>query len=279
MHVRFNSSTWRMALPALLALFLGTRGSAQGPISGFPMAKGKAAIALTYSTDNYDTYLLPDDVEEARDIETLSYSFFAEWGMSDRASLVATLPYMQTNDGDGSLQDAALWIKYMNLDRRGERFAHRFFTAVGLSTPVGDYETTTVEAIGQRATVFQGRLTYQFQHDAGWFVQAQSGIDFQFAPEASSSWPVLLRTGYGAKYFYVEGWYEFITALESGSGLQSATAGTGSSWQRVGVTGYVPITKWLGVSVGGAWVTSGNFIGKSRRVNAGVIFNLNAGKE
>ena len=90
----------------------------------------------------------------------------------------------------------------MNLDRRQAHATSRFFTAVGLSVPVGDYETDGIAALGQRATVFQGRLAYQFQHDDGWFLHAQSGIDFQIAPEAQSAWPLLLRTGYGGKYFY-----------------------------------------------------------------------------
>ena len=259
----------------LCSLFLFcTSGLAQGPISGFPTPKGEKVFALTYSRENYDTYLLRDGEEDARDIETISYSLFTEAGLSEKSSLVATLPYLETNGENGSLQDASVWIKYMNLDNRGSRFAHRVFTAVGLSFPVGGYVAEGQEAIGQRATVFQGRLTYQFQHDAGWFLGAQTGIDFQFAPESRSAWPVLLRSGYGNRYFYVEGWLEFITSLESGTDVQSATAGTGSSWQRAGLTGYVPILPWLGVAGGGAWVLDGEFIGDSGRVNLGVIFKL-----
>lgn len=259
-----------------LTTLLCTSGRAQGPISGFPTPKGEMAVAFTYSQENYDTYLLPNDARETRDIETISYSLFAEIGVSDISSVVVTLPYLRTNDGAGSLQDASVWIKYMNSDKRGARFANRFFTAVGLSFPVGNYEVTGVEAIGQRATVFQGRLAYQFQHDTGWFLNAQTGIDFQFAPEARASWPVLLRAGYGGSFFYVEGWVEFITALESGTNVQSATAGTGSSWQRLGGTAYVPVQPWVGFAVGGALVVDGEYIGKSSRLNAGIIFKIGA---
>ncbi|NJC25822.1 transporter [Neolewinella antarctica] len=257
-----------------LTLLLCTGVRAQGPIGGFPTPKGETVIALSYSAEKYDTYLLPDNASEARDIETISYSLFAEVGVSKNSSLIATLPYMITNGRDGSLQDASVWIKYMNLDKRGDRFASRFFTAVGLSFPIGNYEVTGVEAIGQRATVFQGRLAYQFQHDDGWFLHAQSGIDFQFAPETRSAWPLLFRTGYGGRYFYVESWLEFITSLESGPDIQTAAAGTGSSWQRAGITAYVPIKPWLGIVGGGAWVLGGDFIGESGRLNAGVIFKL-----
>ena len=249
---------------------------AQGPISGFPTPKGETAIALSYSQEVYDTYLLPDDVSETRDVETISYSLFVETGLSENSSLVVTLPWMQTNDREGSLQDGSVWLKYMNLDKRGERSASRFFTAVGLSLPIGNYETTGIAALGQRATVFQGRLAYQFQHDDGWFLHGQTGIDFQFAPEAQSSLPFLLRTGYGGKFFYAEAWIEFITALESGTGVQTATAGTGSSWNRIGGTLYFPVRHWVGFNFGAASVLNGTYIGKSGRVNVGLVFKLGA---
>jgi hypothetical protein len=268
------STLQRFQYLALLSLLPFPLILAQGPISGFPTPKGETAIALSYSQEVYDTYFLPDDASETRDVETISYSLFVETGLSNNSSLVVTLPWMQTNNRQGSLQDGSIWLKYMNLDKRGEHSASRFFTAVGLSLPVGNYETTGIAALGQRATVFQGRLAYQLQHDDGWFLHAQTGIDFQFAPEAQSSLPFLLRAGYGGKFFYTEAWIEFVTALESGTGVQTATAGTGSSWNRIGGTLYFPVRKWVGLNFGAASVLSGTYIGKSTRVNAGLVFKL-----
>jgi hypothetical protein len=247
---------------------------AQGPIGGFPVPVGEVVLAPTYSIERYERYHGAGGVLEDREVETTSYSLFLEAGLNERTALVATLPYLMTNDRPGSLQDASVWIKYTNLDQRAKRGAHRVFTAVGLSFPVGNYETTGIAALGQRATVFQGRLVYQYQFDSGFFVHAQSGIDVQFAPESRSTWPLLLRTGYGTRYFYVEGWLEFITALEAGSAVQTATAGVGSSWRRAGATLYVPIREWIGVVAGGAWVLGGEFIGRSRRGNVGVVVKL-----
>ncbi len=247
---------------------------AQGPISGFPTPKGEIALAPAYSIEQYSRYFGADGMLEDREITTTSYSVFVEAGLSDQTALVATLPYLRTNERPGSLQDASLWIKYMNVDSRGKRGNQRIFTAVGLSFPVGDYETTGTAALGQKATVFQGRLVYQYQFDSGFFLSAQSGIDFQFAPDSRSSWPLLFRTGYGTRYVYVEGWLEFITALEAGPAVQTATAGSGSSWRRLGGTVYVPLQPWVGVVVGGAYVLGGEFIGKSTRLNLGVVVKL-----
>jgi len=268
----------KLLLPLLLSFLPFTLTFAQGPISGFPTPKGEIVVALSYSEDSYENYFLPDNREEGREITTAIYSLFVEAGLSDKTALVATLPWMRTNDRDGSLQDGSAWIKFMNSDKRRGRTNRRFFTAIGLSFPVGNYETTGVEALGQRATVFQGRFTYQLQHDEGWFLSAQTGLDFQFAPEAAAAWPLLLRSGYGNRFFYVEGWLEFVTALESGTGVNGAAAGTGSSWRRIGGTVYVPLTKWVGLNVGGARVLGGTYIGESGRWNAGVVFKVGAGK-
>ncbi|MEM9929825.1 MAG: hypothetical protein AAF840_08410, partial [Bacteroidota bacterium] len=73
---------------------------------------------------------------------------------------------------------------------------------------------------------------------------------------------------------YTEAWIEWVTALESGSGVQTATAGTGSSWQRIGGTIYLPVRHWVGLNFGGAWVLGGAYIGQSSRLNAGLVFKL-----
>ncbi|MGB3799516.1 MAG: hypothetical protein WA952_06840 [Lewinella sp.] len=247
---------------------------AQGPISGFPVSKGEIAIAPAYGLERYDSYFGEDGATEDRDVTTNSYSLFVEAGMDDRTSLIATLPYLRTNERSGSLQDASVWLKYNNLDSRTERGAHRAFTAVGLSFPVGDYETAGIAALGQRATVFGTRLVYQHQYDSGFFLHAQSGFDLQFAPESRASWPLLFRSGFGTRYYYVEGWLEFITALGQGSAVQTATATTGSSWQRAGLTLYLPITPWVGLTAGGAYVLGGEYIGRSTRINIGCVLKI-----
>lgn len=247
---------------------------AQGPIGGFPTPKGEVVVAPAYSIERYDTYLLPGDMTEVRDIETVSYSLFLETGLSEQTALVATLPWMEVNGSDGSLQDASVWLKYTNVDQPGKRAANRLFTAVGLRFPVGNYATEGIAALGQRATVFQGRLAYQYQHNQGWFLHLQSGIDFQFAPDSRATWPLLLRTGFGSKYFYTEGWLEIVTALENEGEVQTATAGAGSSWRRLGGSIYVPVRPWMGLNAGAAWVLGGTFIGQSARYNVGPVFRF-----
>lgn len=244
----------------------------QGPISGFKQNAGEIAIALNYAHDSYDTYFL-EDGEEERELTAQSYNFFIEAAMGNKTSLIATLPYINVSEDNNGLQDGSIWIKYNNLHDRKEKGLHNVFTAIGLNFPVGNYSTESDQAIGQKATVFNGRLAYQYQHNSGWFASAVSGIDFQLSPNSTVTWPLLLRSGYGGPHFYVEGWLELVRALETGTVDQSALAGAGSSWNRVGTTVYVPVTKWLGINAGGAWILGGDFIGKSTRFNVGVVFS------
>lgn len=247
---------------------------AQGPISGFRQELGTTALAITYSQERYDQYFNAQGKED-RALEATSYSLFIEAATGPKTSLVATLPYIRTNNQNAGLQDASLWIKYLNLQKVQTRSLHNVFTAVGLSFPIGNYPIDNPAAIGQKASVFQTRLVYQFQHEQGWFLNAASGIDFQFSPSGQAAIPLLLRTGYGGPYFYVEAWWELVSAINGqNAGTNLALAGTASSWSRLGATLYVPLRPWLGITLGGAWILSGQHIGQSSRLNIGSVFQL-----
>ncbi|MEL6392467.1 MAG: transporter [Bacteroidota bacterium] len=264
-------SQFIFAIPCLL-ISIGQL-NAQGPIAGFAVPKGEVAIAINYASEQYDTYLNPEG-NENRELTALSYSLFVEAGLSDEMAVVASIPYIETNEDNSSLQDASLFLKYRNLESRSGQGRHWIHTAIGATFPIGNYPTDGEAAIGQRAFVFQGRLVYQYQHDQGWFVSALSGIDFQLSPDSRAVWPVLFRAGYGAPWLYIEGWLEFVNALDGTQGTETALAGTGSSWTRTGATVYFPVQPWFGVQVNGAWILDGEFIGQSTRLGGGVVFKF-----
>jgi hypothetical protein len=265
------------SLPLIASLLFSCSLFGQGPVSGFLPKKGEIAIATNYAIDRYDRYFLPAGEEEARTLGIRSYNLFIEAATGNNTSIIATLPYLKVDAAanQSGLQDAGIWLKYANSQRVKKTGLHNLFTSIGLSFPVGNYSTGDPTSIGQRASVFSGRLVYQYQHNSGWFVSAISGIDFQLAPESQIAWPLLLRSGYGGPFFYIEGWLELVRALEVGTTARgSAVAGTGSSWNRIGTTLYFPITSWFGINVGGAWIVSGTYIGASNRYNIGTVFTL-----
>jgi len=265
-----NLPNFLLALSLSIFCFLLPKNvEAQGPISGFLPPKGEMAVALSYGKEQFDTYFGPDG-KESLELETRFYNFFFEHGLSEQMSMVASLPWMQTDEDNQGLQDGNLWIKYRNQRTDFQRHSSSFFTAVGLSLPIGNYTTGERASLGRRATVFQGRFVWQLDHQSGWFAHIQSGIDFQLVPEATAVWPIVVRAGYGAPYFYVEGWLSSVKSLNETLD-NTLTTGAGSSWTRVGGTFYVPLRKWVGVHAGLAYILSGTNIGQSRRWNVGVV--------
>ncbi len=273
-----QKSLAKLRFTVILTCLAGWPLLSQGPISGFRAPQGETAIALTYSQEKYSRYLSPQGNEE-RALTALSYSLFLEAATGARTALVATLPYLKTGPSTSGLQDGSIWLKYLNLQSVQKNNLHNVFTSIGLSFPVGNYLVDDPLAIGQKASVFHTRLVYQYQHTQGWFINAASGIDFQFSPEGRAAIPLLLRTGYGGPFCYIEAWWELMSAINSGtSSGQVALAGNGSSWNRVGTTLYLPIRPWVGCTLGGAWIINGQYIGQSSRYNLGTVFKINAKK-
>ncbi len=249
-------------LPSLLA---------QGPISGFLPSQRQLDVALTHSWETYDTFLNDAGQQTARSLNARSYNLFVEYGNS-KTTLIASLPYIQHDNANKGLQDASLWLKYRNERTETAQGYHNWITAAGLAFPVSRYPADNPLAIGRQAAMFSGRLLWQYDAKYGWFVQAQSGVDFQFAPTAQAAVPILLRGGLGTARYYIDGWLERYQSLGGTSTGNNLSAGTGSSWTRAGATVYLPLRPWMGVFGGGAWVLGGRNIGVSSRLNVGVVF-------
>ena len=245
---------------------------AQGPISGFMPKPGQLDVALTYSQENFDTFFDDEGAKLDRTINASSYNFFLEYGADERTALVVTAPYIINDDANRGWQDAGIWLKYRN--DRDERPAgyHNFITAVGLGFPLSKYPNDNPQAIGRRATTFQGRFAWQYDAKYGWFVHVQSGLDFQLAPTAQGAFPILLRGGLGTRHFFFDVWLEQYQGVNGNSANENLASGTGSTWTRTGGTFYVPVRPWVGLFTGGALILGGKNIGQSSRWNLGVVF-------
>ncbi|MEL7220999.1 MAG: transporter [Bacteroidota bacterium] len=254
---------------------LALNGFAQGPVNGFMPQDGQVDLALTYSTEQYDNFWAGDGSNEERSLEGFSYSAFLEYGLDAKTSLVFTVPYIEHNSLNKGWQDASIWFKYRNERTEKQQGISQFITAIGLSVPVSQYPNDNPLAIGRRSTTFQGRLIWQYNANYGWFINIQSGIDFQFAPIAQGAAPFLIRGGLGTSRFYTDIWLERYQSLNATADINNLAAGTGSSWTKSGFTFYVPIQNWVGIFTSGAIILGGRNIGQSRRINLGAVFRLN----
>lgn len=256
----------------LLLIILPILVFAQGPISGFMPQKGQWDIATTYSQEDYSEFYNGEGETEQRALTQKSYNFYLEHGFDEKTSLVITAPYIEHDDENKGLQDASIWVKYRNDRIKKESGTVNFITSFGLSVPLSKYATDNPAAIGNRASTVHGRFLMQFDANYGWFFQVQSGLDFQFSPDAVAAFPLLLKGGIGTKWFYFDLWFEHFQALNAQNDQQ--TVGTGSTWNKLGTTLYVPIKPWLGAFVGGATVLSGKNIGAGSRLNLGLVFRI-----
>ncbi|MEN0002630.1 MAG: transporter [Bacteroidota bacterium] len=229
-------------------------------------------FALNYGYESYDQYFFGSEKQAASNT-IQSLSLFIEHGISNRASVVFTVPYIWIDSENEGIQDAILAIKYRNQRKTYDNGNLNFITSIGLSVPASAYDAETDNPIGNRNFTFQGRFLMQYNFNYGFFIHLQSGIDFQFAPVSRSALPLLFRTGFGAKYFYVDGWIEYFTTFNAGADTQ-LTGGSGSQWWRLGLTGYAPIYKGLGAFVGWAYIPTGKNIGQSHRLNTGIVYKL-----
>ncbi|MCB0557494.1 MAG: hypothetical protein H6573_25915 [Lewinellaceae bacterium] len=254
----------------LFFLFLPVFLVAQGPISGFMPGRGITDVALGYSTESFSSYLFGDEKQESR-LTTESINLFIEHGFTDTLSLVVNVPYLWIDPENRGPQDAGLYVKYRNQYKKYTSGYLNLITSIGLSFPISGYPKDTDTPIGQRAINFQGRFQGQYVSDFGVFFQLQSGVDFQFLEELLPAVPILFRTGYGARRYFVEAWIESYNTLNGGVDTQIA-GGAGSQWLRIGGSLYLPLSSNFGIVFGGARILTGRNIGLSTRWNAGVVY-------
>lgn len=268
---------WRTSKRGLIGislLYISAFLWAQGPISGFMPKPGQLDLAYTYSQSEFDTFFDTNGDAVDRSLSAQAQALFMEYGADAKTALVATLPYIQHDEENRAWQDASLWLKYNNQRVEKTASVRQMITAIGLSTPVSRYANDNPQAIGQRATTFHGRLAWQSTATYGWFINWQLGIDFQLAPVAQAAMPLLLRGGFGAKQYYIEGWIERYQALGQQGNAEILVATPASSWTRMGGTLFLPIIPKIGVVFGTAYVLGGQNIGQSLRWNMGVVFRF-----
>lgn len=267
----------KRCITLIFLLFITLTVMAQGPINGFMPKPGQLDLAVTYSEETFDEFFDQNGDKVSRNIDASSYNIFLEYGADERTAIILTAPYIDNDPDNRGWQDASLWLKYRNERTEREQGYHNFITAIGLSFPMSKYPNDNLNAIGRRATTFQGRFGWQYDAKYGWFTQIQSGVDFQMAPDAQLAIPILLRAGLGTRRFYFDVWLEQYQGLQGNSDSNNLASGTGSTWTRTGGTFYVPVQAWLGVFTGGALVIGGKNIGQSARWNIGLVFRAGQG--
>jgi hypothetical protein len=169
-----------------MLLVLGaSSAAAQTTDDGLMMPKGMLSAGVLYTRDSWDQYWEGTLKRKNENIGTLtqqSLTWIGGYGVTDRLSLMAALPYVWTHASQGVLhdlsgiQDLTLAAKYRLLTTEPtSRGAFSAFVVATTAVPVGDYTPDFFPlSIGTGGGRASGRLTLSFQSTSAWFVNASS---------------------------------------------------------------------------------------------------------
>lgn len=289
-----------LRLLAGMLLMLPITMLAQSPVSGFMKAKGDGSVTASFSSEKYDeVFLVPQKVEGVpvfNEVKTISYTLYAEYGISDNFNLVFNLPYIksegqatpETLDNNGfenerkGLQDVSLYGKYRFASTATPKGMIDFIAAAGIETPLGDYRVDeglqSIIAIGNRSTDITGLAIAHYKNNNGIFATGQLGYSLR-----SNSVPNALlsevKLGYATSKFYLEGYVANQLSDDSGvdilgEGFAGFFPATRVIYTRLGFNVYVPVYQGLGLSGGYANYIEGRNLGDADGFNWGVTYSF-----
>lgn len=283
------------------------RTHAQGLVDGFMRGDRKASLAVSYSTEAYDTYY--SGKTEIRDpnlgtVTTESLNLYATYGLGYDLDLIVNAPYIRTQASAGyspkqeGFQDISAALRWEAYDYKFGDLRVSWLFSVGYSIPMQNYVSDALVAIGRGSRNLDGRTLLHFKSGAffftgqyGYIRRGQVTLDRvfnfydpdQLNPNSGTKANVpdvtdmVLRAGVSAKHFYVDGWFQQQTPFKNrGSdispGIPFPTNAVG--FTRAGANVYLPLIKKFGLTGGYSTMLSGRNIGKATRFSGGIIVGL-----
>lgn len=145
------------------------------------MPRGALGTGVLYAHESWSRYwegTLLRDNGNIGTVSTQSVTWMAGYGVTDRLSVIAMVPYVRTHATQGplhgmqGLQDIALAVKYQLISTPlTERGTLRAMVVGAAGVPASNYVPDFLPlSIGLASRQFSGRFTLNFQAHAGWFV-------------------------------------------------------------------------------------------------------------
>jgi len=157
---------------------------------GIMMAKHDLCAGDLYSHESWDQYWegsLKRGNGNIGTITTQTDTWFANYGVTNRLNVIATVPYVWTRASEGVLhgmrgfQDVTLAAKYNLLDTPFT--THGSLRTIGVISgglPLTDYAPDFQPlSIGNASRHLSGRLTLNFQSNPGWFVNGSTAYTWR----------------------------------------------------------------------------------------------------
>ena len=176
---------------AVLLVALAVRPvRAQTVDDGLLMPRGALGTGFLYAHDSWTQYWEGSVKRDNGNIGTLttqSVSWVAGYGVTDRLSVIAMVPYVRTHATQGplhgmhGLQDITLAAKYQLLSTPlTERGTLRAMVVGAAGIPASNYEPDFLPlSIGLASRRFSGRFTLNFQAHQGWFLTGSTAYTWR----------------------------------------------------------------------------------------------------
>lgn len=262
-----------------IAIFLASTaliGYAQPAVDGFMKGKGNMDLVASITIDNFSKYFAaPGAIPLGR--TTTSASFYGAAGITNWLDVQVNLPYVMTAPNWSNLQDVSMYAKARVLNKTLKKGTLSALVASGFSTPLSNYPTQGLNAIGQQATAVDGRLVVQYFMNNGWFGMLQGGYTYRSNPTPESI-PMALKIGKAANNYYFDVYYDFQQAnggADYRDGTNPLFTTLGVSYHKVGGTYYKPFNEGkMGIAVGAYSVLAGRNVGQSIGGNIAFIYKV-----
>lgn len=177
-------------LPFLVIGLCAASLRAQTVEDGLLMSRGALGTGVLYAHEGWSEYwegTLKRDNGNIGTVTTQSVTWVASYGVTDRLSVMAMLPYVWTHATQGplhgmhGLQDVTLAAKYQLLSTplTGRGTLRVLVVGVG-GIPASNYVPDFLPlSIGLASRRFSGRFTLNFQADRGWFLTGSTAYTWR----------------------------------------------------------------------------------------------------
>jgi Putative MetA-pathway of phenol degradation len=177
-------------LPFLSLALIAVPLRAQAIDDGAMLPRRALSAGLLYAHDSWSQYwegTLKRDNGNIGTLSTQSVTWMAGYGVTDRLSVMAMLPYVWTHATQGPLhgmrgmQDFTLAAKYQLLATPlTDRGTLRAMVVGAAGIPAGNYTPDFLPlSIGLASRQFSGRFTLNFQAHQGWFLNGSAAYTWR----------------------------------------------------------------------------------------------------
>lgn len=246
-------------------------------VDGFNKGKGNMDLVFSLGYEQGLGYYLAEG-NAGLSRYRASASFFAARGITDRLDVQLSLPFIASNGASG-LQDGQLFVKWLPVRARLGKGELSAGAALGGSTPLSDYQTEGLGAIGQQATSGMGLGVVQYRWDGGTFISLVAGQSAVSAPTPDATIGTL-RLGRATSTYYGEFYLQYQEShggkdyLGVGELAPSTFKELGVDFLRAGAKYYKPFGTRYGWVVETAYNLMGRNVDQSVLLAGSVIMHF-----